>query len=798
MENPPEPPPPPSSLADHELLRPIGEGSYGVVWLARNLVGSYRAIKIIHRSKFTEERPYEREFEGMERFEPVARTHPGLVALLHLGQAPDKSYFYYIMEAADDVSSGPGQKFDPKRYTPHTLSAELARRGRLPFDECIRIGIALSLALDHLHTRRLVHRDIKPSNIIFVNGAPKLADIGLVAAMDDPRSDVGTQNYYPPGPERGTARADIFSFGKVLYQMATGRSVEAYPELPSHLRDESVPDMFLINQIVLKACDPEPRARYQSAAELHRALVAARDAAAAAHAGVRPAETATTVVIDPAKKAQPKRRPAAAFRVTILYKPSPEPDNHVRDLLKTQLGERQCEVLADESPVFQVQNVREMEDNIHHSDAVVVLISDASYLSELLAYEVELARDAGLKNHRPVLLPVFLNFTETLQSPLSALLGDCQRFEWKTPQDDERIIREIFAALQSTPEPSPTAGRAPSLEPATGAVPLTSPYYVERDTDRQFMQAIHRHDSIVLIKGARQMGKTSLLARGLAEAKNNGYRMVVTDFQKFRSSDLVSVDAFYRALADFLAAGLKLSALPDAGWDNRRNPTISFERYLGEVLANLPMPLIWGMDEVDRLFACDFGNEVFGLFRSWHNDRSTNPSVPWSRMTLAIAYATEAHLFITDVNQSPFNVGTRVDLEDFTLSQIEELNGRYGSILKHEKDIVRLHKLLGGHPYLLRQAFNGLVEGRMNLETMIATADHDNGIFADHLRRIVVLLARDPELTDVMRGILRGRSCPDAASFHRLSSAGLIRGDSFQKVDIRCELYASYLRRHLL
>ena len=71
---------------------------------------------------------------------------------------------------------------------------------------------------------------------------------------------------------------------------------------------------------------------------------------------------------------------------------------------------------------------------------------------------------------------------------------------------------------------------------------------------------------------------------------------------------------------------------------------------------------------------------MFGLFRSWHNERSLNPDGPWGRLTLAIVYATEAHLFITDLNQSPFNVGTRLTLEDFTFEQVAELNGRLALI----------------------------------------------------------------------------------------------------------------------
>src|SRR6185436_19646240 len=86
----------------------------------------------------------------------------------------------------------------PATYIPKTLKHELHTRGRLPFEECVQIGLALTNALAHLHKSGLVHRDVKPSNIIFVNGVPKLADIGLVTSVDATRSFVGTEGYLAP------------------------------------------------------------------------------------------------------------------------------------------------------------------------------------------------------------------------------------------------------------------------------------------------------------------------------------------------------------------------------------------------------------------------------------------------------------------------------------------------------------------------------------------------------------------------------------------------------------------------
>src|SRR5207247_6834337 len=106
-------------------------------------------------------------------------------------------------------------------YSPKTLRAAQQLHGRLPVAECVPIGLALASALAHLHRHGLVHRDVKPSNIIFVDGVPKLADIGLVADLSEACSYVGTEGFIPPeGP--GRPQADLYSLGKVLYEISTG------------------------------------------------------------------------------------------------------------------------------------------------------------------------------------------------------------------------------------------------------------------------------------------------------------------------------------------------------------------------------------------------------------------------------------------------------------------------------------------------------------------------------------------------------------------------------------------------
>src|SRR5262245_11536188 len=369
------------------------------------------------------------------------------------------------------------------------------------------------------------------------------------------------------------------------------------------------------------------------------------------------------------------------------------------------------------------------------------------------------------------------------------------------PDGARQIAQPPMTASLYATQRSDSSGSAlrAMLEPVGGAVPLDSEFYIVRPADEEFRAAIARQDSIVLVKGARQVGKTSLLARGLQQARKAEARVVLTDFQNLSAAYLESIEKLMLALAKSFADQLDLDVYPDQIWDADLSPGINLERYLRRgVLQQIAAPIVWGLDEVDRLFTCDFGSEVFGLFRSWHNKRALDPEGPWRRLTLAIAYATEAHLFITDLNQSPFNVGTRLALEDFSFEQVAELNRRYGSPLGDQAEVARYYRLVSGHPYLVRRGLYEMAAQGIKLTALEARADHDDGPFSDHLRRIVVSLTQDAGLCDIVRKVLKGQPTVTTESFYRLRSAGLMTGDSERDVRPRCQLYATYLERHLL
>jgi serine/threonine protein kinase len=266
----------PLAISGHQLLRFIGKGAYGEVWLARDEIGVFHAVKIIHKSTFSDRSPFEREYRGILQYTPISRTHDALVHILHVGRNNDAGFFFYVMEVADCAHSG--RNITAETYCARTLAYDLDLRGRLSVRECLIVGIDLTEGLRYLHSKQLVHRDIKPANIIFVNGIAKLADAGLVTHFAEAKrdaKDLGTEGFVPPeGP--GTPWADVYSLGKVLSE-ASGGGADVQATVLSSLDEKEQDALLRLNQILFKACHEELNSRYQTVDELQSDLMQLHD-----------------------------------------------------------------------------------------------------------------------------------------------------------------------------------------------------------------------------------------------------------------------------------------------------------------------------------------------------------------------------------------------------------------------------------------------------------------------------------------------------------------------------------------
>src|SRR6476661_828813 len=220
-------------LGPYEILAPLGAGGMGEVYRARDTrLERTVAIKVLasHLSASPEVR---------QRFEREAKTisqlsHPHICALHDVGREGDTEYL--VME-----------------YLEGETLAERLGKGPLPLEQTLRYGIEIADALDRAHRQGIVHRDLKPGNVMLTKSGVKLLDFGLAKAMaplgvqsgltslptmagatgqnlTEAGTILGTFQYMAPEQLEGKdadARSDIFAFGAVLYEMATGKKAFA-------------------------------------------------------------------------------------------------------------------------------------------------------------------------------------------------------------------------------------------------------------------------------------------------------------------------------------------------------------------------------------------------------------------------------------------------------------------------------------------------------------------------------------------------------------------------------------------
>jgi eukaryotic-like serine/threonine-protein kinase len=264
--------PAPPDIPDFDLIRLIGEGGFGVVWLASNrTTGRLRAVKLIPLERSGAGSPASRELVSLVHLEArVGENRPGLLAIHHVGRTAE--HLFYVMAPADDATGSPASR-DPA-YQPATLQRRL-EAGPLGAEECLDLARQLLVGLAALHAAGMVHRDVKPANCLFVGGQLKLADFGLLTEAGPSVSRLGTRRYMPPDGRMDT-RADIYAAGLVIYQMLSGQGPESFPRLGPRTA-EIAGDALLqrLNRLALRAAQPHPARRFQDAAEMLAELDAA-------------------------------------------------------------------------------------------------------------------------------------------------------------------------------------------------------------------------------------------------------------------------------------------------------------------------------------------------------------------------------------------------------------------------------------------------------------------------------------------------------------------------------------------
>jgi transcriptional regulator with XRE-family HTH domain len=279
----------------------------------------------------------------------------------------------------------------------------------------------------------------------------------------------------------------------------------------------------------------------------------------------------------------------------------------------------------------------------------------------------------------------------------------CRRLslDWQeiSAKDFEPLIQSND--LDSEAPDENTAKEAVSPCYPNGAVPLGSPFYLERvPFEEQVNQEIRKPGALVRIKAPREMGKTSLLLRVLDAAKRLGYHTVSLNLEQVDQAILSDLNQFLRWLCANTSRQLHLTPSLDDYWDEDLGSKISCTAYFQDyLLKKIPTPVVLAFDEVNQLFEHpQVAKDFLPLLRSWFEEAKTLPI--WQKLRIIVVHSTEIYVPL-ELNQSPFNVGLPIQLNTFSQEEVQQLAQRYGLDWADSLEVEQLMEMVGGHPALV-------------------------------------------------------------------------------------------------
>ena len=514
-----------------------------------------------------------------------------------------------------------------------------------------------------------------------------------------------------------------------------------------------------------------------------------------------------------------KRSAAESQQIFISYR-SEEPDlSLARDLHQALTAAGHSVFTSAESIEWGENWVERIDQELKGCDYFLLLLSEQSVTSDMVAGEVQTAKRLQNNFGKPIILPVRLNLSmdAPLNPELRSSLKTIQQKFWQTPADTPHLVEDTLVLINSGQMPTATEEnnsqqlaksfsrqRPPlpvaDLELPGGTMPLESVFYMRREPwDTRCLQEIENRGGLVRVKAPRQMGKTSLLARIRDRADELDYKTVTVDFLETDERTFTDSSLFFKRLCALVSRRLGLSPRKVSEfWDEelfgpKENCTDYFEEH---ILHNIETSLFLGLDELDRLFPYEaVSKEFLTLLRSWNEKAKVDTT--WAKLKLAIAHSTESYI-VLESNVSPFNVGLAVELPEFTVPQMLELVEKHG-LNWTSADVSNLMAMVGGHPYLVRLALYHIAQQDLTLEQLLIEAPTDAGIYGEHLRRHLWNLQQHPELAKALEQVIVSERPVELKSIlaFKLNGMGLVNLQGNDVVLRHENLHRPYFRSRL-
>ena len=373
---------------------------------------------------------------------------------------------------------------------------------------------------------------------------------------------------------------------------------------------------------------------------------------------------------------------------------------------------------------------------------------------------------------------------------------------------DDRSIEDAFEsgvnaiALEGIPEDlTPVLLKRSLLKPNPNAeisvVENNGYFYIVRSRlEQRCYEEVMKAGTLIRIKSPERMGKSMMMGRVLEYATQQGYRTAAIDLRDANQEFFTDINKFLLWFCAYIGDSLEIEQRPEDVWKGFLGANTNCTKYVEKFFLNgADSPLVIAIDNFDYVFQYpNIEADFCGLLRGWFE--KANTSKVWGKLRQIIVYSSESST-VLNINQSPFNVGLPIELDELNILEVLALALAY-KLPWTIAEVEKLTDAIGGHPELVQKAIDRISHQNISLDALLRTAPTEEGIYKDHLVNRLQKLEEHPDLVAAMKSVVNSDlpvnlRVRDAL---KLDSLGLIKRHGNDIVS-RCNLYRLYFKDRL-